>query len=55
MKNIRVLVKNFDNRIKMIEALAMEGYPVWVEETKVENTISLYEAYVCFEVNQQGR
>jgi hypothetical protein len=50
MKTIRLNIQNYDDREKMVTALANSGYHVWVEKVEPDYRAipdNLY--YVCFE------
>lgn len=49
---VRLKVQNYDDREKMIIALANSGYCVWVEEEKIPHHISS-QYYVVFEWTEQ--
>ncbi len=55
-KAISVKIESASDRMKMIEALANNGYKVWVEErNKLQYSLTCGDFYVCFEMKGETK
>ena len=53
MKVVRLNIQSFNDREKMVTALANAGYHVWVERVEPDSWAEYYASYyVCFEVKE---
>ena len=52
MKTVKVKIDGYDDRNKMVNALANNGHKVWVEEKPSQTFLTEKDYHVCFEIEE---